>query len=203
MTSLTGITHIPAERNRPRAAPTPGRRGHSQAFGTRTVGAPLASAPPAARRGSAGQLRCPRPLRVWAGGMAKLSSCDFFTDYGEMQRYTIHEVMGKGSYGTVVRARGQYGGARCKKQKEGHRRKLLGRAPLAAVSAERAAAPRAVVRDCARGEVGWGGWRRSGRLHRGADGGPAKPPWQAVTSLPASVTPARASPPRRASVRRG
>eukprot|EP00793_Prasinoderma_coloniale_P006794 PRCOL_00001625-RA len=29
---------------------------------------------------------------------------DFFTEYGEMQRYTIHEVMGKGSYGVVVSA---------------------------------------------------------------------------------------------------
>lgn len=29
---------------------------------------------------------------------------EFFTEYGEMSRYTIHEVVGKGSYGVVCSA---------------------------------------------------------------------------------------------------
>ena len=35
----------------------------------------------------------------------KMTEKDFFTEYGEANRFTIHEVVGKGSYGVVCSAK--------------------------------------------------------------------------------------------------
>ena len=43
-------------------------------------------------------------LHVQKGGRTKMDTKEFFTEYGEANRYTIKEVIGKGSYGVVCSA---------------------------------------------------------------------------------------------------
>jgi len=45
-----------------------------------------------------------KPRGMAAAANTAMSHADFFTEYGEANRFVIHEMIGKGSYGVVCSA---------------------------------------------------------------------------------------------------
>ena len=109
------VGHLPGSQLQPGAAPAPGSP-RLPAAGSSTGPAWALAARTADSDPAAGRLpwimqrqgELPAPARAGAPraqkGRAKMDTKEFFTEYGEANRYTIKEVIGKGSYGVVCSA---------------------------------------------------------------------------------------------------